>query len=203
MVRLTRQICTRTVFFFKMAPTKQQVFVLWNMRKRRLLSQFNAYFGDSVGLIHLIRTLLSVGICNSWRKVACAKAKATVASHVRRRKWREFGELSSTARWSRFERRVATWKCPTLRYGMCFISVWNFAIIGAFAAVTGDMLIWVWQEMNYHIMGPRIHFFEKGIFFFFRTPCIKQRRNCRKFSLNGIKIIFLLLVNEEIKKYKH
>ena len=62
---------------FKMAPTKQRRhFVLWNTQRQRLLSQFNATFGDSLRSIRRTRTPLSVGMHNSWRQVAYATAKA-------------------------------------------------------------------------------------------------------------------------------
>ena len=50
--------------------------MLWNTQRQRLLSQFNATFGDSLRSIRRTRTPLSVGIHNSWRQVAYAKAKA-------------------------------------------------------------------------------------------------------------------------------
>ena len=57
-------------------PNNREHFVLWNTQRQRLLSQFNATFGDSLRSIRRTRTPLSVGIHNSWRQVAYAKAKA-------------------------------------------------------------------------------------------------------------------------------
>ena len=50
--------------------------MLWITQRKRLLSQFNATFGDSLRSIRRTRTPLSVGIHSSWRQVAYAKAKA-------------------------------------------------------------------------------------------------------------------------------
>ena len=57
-------------------PNNRRHFVLWNTQRQRLLSQFNAIFGDSLRSIRRTRTPLSVGVHNSWRQVAYAKAKA-------------------------------------------------------------------------------------------------------------------------------
>ena len=57
-------------------PNNRRHFVLWNMQRQRLLSQFSATFGDSLRSIRRTRTPLSVGIHNSWRQVAYAKGKA-------------------------------------------------------------------------------------------------------------------------------
>ena len=43
------------------------------------------------------RTPLSVGIHNSWRQVAYAKAKAPGIRRIRRRQWIEFGSPSYAA----------------------------------------------------------------------------------------------------------
>jgi hypothetical protein len=44
-------------------PNNRRHFVLWNKQRQRLLSQFNANFGDSLRSIRRTRTPLSVGIC--------------------------------------------------------------------------------------------------------------------------------------------
>ena len=62
---------------FKMAPTKQQkAFCAVEYTKTTSVITVQRTFGDSLRSIRRTRTPLSVGIHNSWRQVAYAKAKA-------------------------------------------------------------------------------------------------------------------------------
>lgn len=93
-------MCALCFFFFLMALTKQQkMFSVVEYVKTSIITVQQNFCGI-LELIHLIRTPFSVGICSSWRQVACAKAKVPVARHILRTLWMELGKPSSTAPWS-------------------------------------------------------------------------------------------------------